>query len=92
MTSSRTMRRHSVKCLLVLLRSALGNPVGRGERDQLREVDNQQLVRLATAHSRANFIPRASDDPQFAGCLDPDVMGFFRHLREQNRERNKRLA
>lgn len=74
------------------MRSALGNSIDTKDREELRKADTQQLVRLATAHSIANFIPRAFEHGQIADCLDPEVMGFFRHLREQNRERNKRLA
>lgn len=85
------MRQHAVKGVFLLLRRALGNPLDDKEYEHLQSVDTRKLIRLTTAHSIANFIPKAFDDPAAADCFDADLIGFFQHLREQNRERNRRL-
>ena len=86
-----TIRQATLRGLYLLMRRALGRRLADAELEELAEINSQQLVRVATAHSVANLIARALQDREVSARLDPALAAFLLFLQERNRIRNANL-
>lgn len=77
--------------VLVLMRSALGRPLSERDALVLQRADAKALLGISSAHAVMPLLGAASERPEVAHHLDPDLCLFLKEMRARNAARNTAL-